>query len=489
MASVMSRKGLVAAVALMVAGPADRTTAAPWLEAGSRQLRQDAELLAATGLIGGPVNAWPMPAAQLCRSAAVDARPEVAAAQRRVRAACVAAATGGIEVTTALTNDPALIRDFSGGAREPVDLAGRWIGTVGRLHLSLGAGYRGGQSGADLHLEPSYAALDLGGWALYGGYVEHWWGPGNEQALLFSNNARPFPKLGIRRLTPTPIDLPLLRYLGPVAAEAFVGVLTESRSDFDNPAMAGMRLAFRPLPGLEIGLNRALQLCGRGRPCDAGTILDALVAFGNRDNSGTPNEPGNQLAGFDLTLTRRIGRVTARLYVEAEGEDENHFIVEQYGRLAGVDLAGPIGRDGATWSLRAEYANTLASKLFGTGRGYAGSFYNHFIYSDGYRYRGQAIGSSLDTDGRMLTFAGALTDARDRRFYTSWRLTALNRTDRPGHVLAPARESLNLMTVGAELPVGQGGIRLEARVSDDELGRAGRLPVAGQIELGWRARL
>lgn len=474
------------------AAAAAPSSASPWFEAGSRQLRQDVELLAAAGLVRGPLNLWPLPAASVCGAAGAgrSVAPDVAAAARRVADACRAAGqASSAEARVEVSNDPALIRDFGGGARAEVDASGRITRTVGRLHLSLGAGYRSGQDGSDVHVEPSYAVLDLGGWALYGGYVEQWWGPGHEQALLFSNNARPFPKLGIKRLTPAAIDVPILRWLGPVAVEAFAGVLTEQRSDFDHPAVAGIRLAFSPAPGLEIGLNRALQLCGENRPCDAGTIFDALVAFGNRDNTGTPDEPGNQLAGFDISYTRRIGGVTAQLYAEAEGEDENHFFVEQYGRLAGLDLTGPAGPGGATWSLRTEWANTLASKLFGTSRRYAGSFYNNSLYTEGFRYRRHAIGSSLDTDGWMMTLAGAYTDAADRRLYASWRGVAVNRTNGGGHAVSPTREAFNLVSVGAELPVGASRLTLEARMADDIASRAGRLPVSGQVEIGWRTAL
>lgn len=464
--------------------------AAPWAEVGSVQLRQDVELLMAAGLVEGPLNAWPLPLDRFCTDALVSGHaPDVAAAVRRVAKACGAARqTTSTEVRIAATNRAALIRDFGAGARRPADASLRLQHDIGRLHLNLGVGYRSGQRRADLHFEPSYATFDLGGWALYGGYVEHWWGPGHENALLFSNNARPFPKVGLKRLAARPIDLPLLRLLGPVGFDAFAGVLTERRNDFDNPAVAGIRLAFNPVPGLEIGLNRALQLCGEGRPCGAGTILDALIAFGNRDNTGTPDEPGNQLAGFDLSYTRRIAGVTAQLYAEAEGEDENHFFVEQYGRLVGLDLTGGAGR-GSTWSLRFEHIDTLASKLFGNSDRYAGSFYNNSIYFDGFRFGGQAIGSSLGTDGKMLTVAGALTTIDDRRLYASVRNVELNRTNLAGHELTTETTDFRLATIGAEIPVGRGEFRIEARLSDEERGRAGRLPGTGQLELSWRTQL
>ncbi|MFS2022030.1 capsule assembly Wzi family protein, partial [Massilia sp. CT11-108] len=76
---------------------------------------------------------------------------------------------------------------------------------------------------------------------LYGGYAETWWGPGEDGTLLFSTSARPFPKVGFKRLSPEPIDLPVLRWLGPIRFDAFAGVLDEER-EFSNPGVIGIRI-------------------------------------------------------------------------------------------------------------------------------------------------------------------------------------------------------------------------------------------------------
>ncbi len=386
----------------------------------------------------------------------------------------------GAEARLGLTTAPAVMRGFADAPRADTDLSAALSHDVGPLHLRLGVGQRDGR----LNAEPSRVTLDLDGWALYGGYVEHWWGPGRETALLLSTNAAPFPKLGIRRTTPAPIDLPLLRALGPVGVEMFAGVLTERRSDFDNPGLIGMRVAFAPAAGLEIGLNRALQLCGAGRPCSLRLIANGLIAFGNRDNSGTANEPGNQLAGFDVSWRRTFGGIAAHGYVEMEGEDENNLIVEQFGRLAGVELSGAAGSDGAGWTVHAEAVDTLAVKLFG-GKDYPGSFYNHSIYADGFRYRRRAIGSSLDGDGRMLVVAGSLTDAGDRRVYASWRHVDLNRSARSRNPLTPEAVSFGQLAGGIELPARAGRLRLEARVADGRARASGVVPRA-LLELSLR---
>ncbi|MDO9487033.1 MAG: capsule assembly Wzi family protein, partial [Sphingomonadaceae bacterium] len=291
---------------------------------------------------------------------------------------------------------------------------------------------------------------------------------------------------GIRRTTPAPIDLPLLRALGPVGVEMFAGVLTEERGDFDHPGLIGMRVAVAPAPGLEIGLNRALQLCGAGRPCSLGLVVDGLIGLGNRDNSGTPDEPGNQLAGFDVSYRRQLGAVAAHAYLEMAAEDENNLIVEQFGRLAGIELSGAAGPDGARWQLHAEAVDTLAVKLFG-GKDYPGSFYNHHIYTDGFRYRRRALGSSLDGDGRMLVVSGSVSDANDRRAYASWRNVDLNRSGSPRNPLTPAPVSFDQLTGGLEIPALAGRLRLEARVADGSAAAGGVVPRA-QLELSFQIR-
>lgn len=466
--------------------------ASPWAEVGDRQLRQDVEMLKAAGIIRGPVNSWPLPWAQLDQAvaAADDASlpPHLSMAARRIAVLSERAnRRGRYEVRAAATNEPALVRDFGNSARADVDAAVRAEHSFGRLYVSYGVGWRDNQHGKDIHFEPSYAAYALGNWALYGGYVEHWWGPGHDSALLFSNSARPFPKIGIKRLAPVPIDFPVLEWLGPWRFDAFVGLLDEKRNDFNNPAVAGFRFAFEPVQGLEIGLNRALQLCGRGRPCSFGTWTDALVGIGDADNTGTLNEPGNQLAGFDISYTRMIGRVSAQLYVEAEAEDEDNVLIDKFARLGGLTLTGPIGEGGASWQLTAEYADTLAIKAFGRMR-YPGTMYNNFIYTDGFTYRDRPIGHSIDGDSEMISVGVAVNDTQNRRWYASYRGVDLNRTSSANNRISANAEKINIGTVGVEWPTQFGDIRLEGRFQDDRPDTPGESKAQGQFELAWRSR-
>lgn len=474
-------------VAIATAGAAQ---AGPWIEAGDRQARSDVELLAAAGVIRGPVNSWPLPWAQIADAieSANSLPPHLAAAARRLGVLSARAEQRTrYEARAFATNEPALVRDFGATAREEGDVSVRAEHDFGALSISYGVGWRDGQHGNDVHFEPSQAALALGNWALYGGYVDTWWGPGNDGALLFSSNARPFPKIGIKRLSPEPFNFPVLSLLGPWRFDMFAGLLNEERSDFSNPAVIGMRFSFMPVQGLEIGLNRAIQLCGRNRPCSAGTIKDALIGFGDADNTGTLNEPGNQLAGFDISYTRMLGQVAAKLYMEAEAEDEDNVLIDQFGRLAGLTLSGPFGQNGTTWSLGVEFADTLAIKAFGNRR-YPGSFYRNFIYTQGFSYRREVIGHSIEGDSKMLSVSASVTDAINRRFYGSLRSVELNRTGSGLNFVSATPEKVNIATLGTEWPTAVGDIRLEARLQDDRPNTPGQSREQAQFEFGWRTR-
>jgi hypothetical protein len=489
----MTRKITVPLLAVLaVVASTVPAAAGPWLDAGDRQVRADVELLKAAGVMRGPVNAWPLPWAQISdaleRSRGSSLPPHVVAAAERLRRLSDRdEQKSRYEVEARVTNRPSVVRDFGDSAREDGDLGVRAEHDLGRLYLSYGIGYRDKQQGRDVHFETAHAAYALGNWALYGGYVEHWWGPGHDSALLFSTNARAMPRVGIKRLMPYPIDFPVLRWLGPWRLDVFAGVATEDRGDFDNPGIAGIRVAFEPVRGLEIGLNRGLQLCGRGRPCGAGTIFDAIVGISDADNTGTPDEPGNQLAGFDISYTRMFGNVAAQIYTEWEAEDEDNVLIDQFARLAGITLTGGIGDGGASWTFLGEWSDTLAIKFLGSRR-YPGSFYNNFIYTDGFTYRDRALGHSLDGDSELLTAGLSVTDSHNRRYYGTYRHVDINKSGLASHRISANRESFDSLEAGIEWPTPYGDISLEARYDGDAPDTPGVTDSKAAFEVGWRTR-
>jgi hypothetical protein len=523
----MRKFALLATVLGLIAGaPA---FAGPLAEVGDRQLRQDVDLLAAAGLIQGPVDSWPLAWAQIDAglNRAHDGReldPYLKSAVARLdRLADFAAQRVSLDVRLGATNNVSVARDFGTLARGQFDGSGRVEFNSSVVSVAIGAGLRSGAGNPDsnyVHFEPSQVVIRLDNWALYGGFTEEWFGPGHDGALLWSNSTRPMPKIGLKRLNPNPVDFPVLRWLGPLQFEIFGGVLNEDR-DYRNTIVVGTRLSFTPARGLQIGLNRSQMLCGEGRPCGFKQLELSFIGVGNSDNP-KPGDPlafyaqaGNQLAGWDISYTHRFGPVAAKFYVEAEAEDFDNIILEQYSRMIGTTLSGPWGKRGASWTATIEYADTQAASLFngtplesvtGGETTYPYSMYNHSLYTSGYTYRGRPIGYWTDGDSHNLSFSGAVTDTHNRRWYGSVRSVNINFNNlgnpplavfpRPDGTPGPAisyrvsanNEKFALLTAGAEVPTAFGDVRIEARYQTDSPNTPGAHDGKAAIEVQFRQR-
>lgn len=488
-------RGVLTALALSLAGaPA---LAAPWADAGDVRLRQDVELLADYGLLGGPIASWPLPLTQINDAVAnIDVAtqpPHVAAAVERLRIQLnVSQQRSVYSFELNGTNDPSLVRDFGDTAREDVNATVKVVHELGGTTISYGVGWRSEQHGKNYHFEDTYIARRFGNWAGYVGYVDTWWGPGQESALLMSNSSRPFPKIGLKRLSPDAFNLPVLKWLGPWRFDAFLGRLEKDRGDYENPLLMGMRFSFKPAQAVEIGLSRTMQLCGKDRPCGFGIWRDAIFAFGTKDNTGTLDEPGNQIAGIDMRINGRIGSLAASAYGEVIGEDGDGILFEQLSYTAGGTLSGGTS-GGSIWKLGVEYTDTYAFFLTEKPAGYVGnrspgSTYNHFIYHDGYTYRDRPIGMSLDGDSRLFSLTASLTDKKNRRFYGAVRKADINVTDTPRYRISQNNEDMWIGEAGVEWPTRWGDIRVEGRLQTDEPNTPGRSPLKGQLELGLRTR-
>lgn len=497
---------LLAAV-LCMAMPVTSAMADPWARPGDARLRSDIELLAAHGYVLGPIDAWPLPWAQIERGLARAREdralaPVLQAAVGRVsRQAELAQNSSTFEVRLSATNDAALVRTFDRVSRNRAEASVLASHDLGRLHVSWGGSWQSDGSSrepATRHgngFAPDGSQISLrvfDNWMLYGGWVDSWWGAGVDGALLFSTSARPFPRVGFRRLEPFNINAPVLRWLGPITFEAFAGVATEKR-DYDNPGIVGMRLAMQPAPGFEIAFNRGLQLCGSGRPCSLKVVGNALIGFGDLDNTGTADEPGNQLAGFDFSIRRPLGSNGAaiKLHFATVAEDEAKILIEQFAQQFGVGVMLPVGRNGALVDAGAEFTDTEASKFFGKisgGRTWPGSMYNHFIYRDGWTYGRRPIGYSLDGDARAWTVHAALTDERHRRWNVALRHIQLNMNNISRYRISQNREKILQLEGGVNWPTAIGDIKATARLQDNAPNTPDADTARIQFELGLLSR-
>lgn len=162
----------------------------------------------------------------------------------------------------------------------------------------------------------------------------------------------------------------------------------------------GLRLVVRPWPWLELGVSRTMQVGGEGRDNSLRVFLKSVLG---RDNScyqrGCSEQPGNQLGGYDARLSLDRWLPGVALYGQLIGEDSRPDDIPLPAKnmvLAGAEWR----RDGAMAFV--EWTDTVAKAL--------GTAYNHFIYTDGYRYQGQPLGHWADGDSNLWTVGGLMPD-------------------------------------------------------------------------------
>ena len=238
------------------------------------------------------------------------------------------------------------------------------------------------------------------GWpqaTLEAGRFSVWWGPGRHGSLLFTANAEPVR--GVRLRNPRPIPLGRwLKFLGMFQYDLFVARLEESRP-IPHSLLSGVRVAVRPSRYLEIGLSRAIHFGGSGRGSGISEWWEAFK--GTKENE--PGNEGNQLAGFDLSVTLPFRVQPVRIYLEAAGEDQATFLGVPYptkpAYLGGIFLPALFG------SRRADFRAEFARNHF---QDYGPAWYVHSASGGGYahRYRGEILGHHMGTDAQDIFLEG-----------------------------------------------------------------------------------
>jgi hypothetical protein len=414
-----------------------------FLPVGDKRLREDLTLLVDEGVINLPVNEWP-----LARKDVADALLSVNAremqdlalqhALARVRAAVTPpedAATWRVREVSIVAGQPGLLRNEGTLGRENGEITSRGGATTDRYSINLSAtGVLDPQDEQEIRLDGSDISVRWGNWIFSANQMDRWWGPGHDGSLILSNNARPMTALSLDRIRSLPVDLPVLRWLGPWRFSGFLGLMERHRTDVDRPLFMGMRLVFKPAPIFEFGLSRTAQFCGRGRRCDLTTFGRVLIGRDNRGIRGLPDdpneEPGNQMAGFDVRIVSPFNPLPVAVYAQEIGEDNSSSgVPERYLGLFGAETWFLL-RSGSVMRAHVEYANTKV-KWYDSELEYDTS-YVQSIFFEGYRFRGRNIGHTTDGDSESVSVMLSLTTGKGNRWGALVRRGRLDRCCTPG---------------------------------------------------------
>jgi hypothetical protein len=265
--------------------------------------------------------------------------------------------------------------------------------------------------------------------------------------------------------------------MGPWTFTTFMDQLDDER--YVNDALLfGLRGSIRPPgTGLEIGISRAAQWCGDGRPCDLSTFFDLLVGNDNKGVNVDPeDEPGNQLGGFDIrwSLPKQI---PVALYMQWIGEDGRGGGegIGAWLRQLGIEHWGKLG--GLSHRTHFEVSDsTCREGGFGSSDMIPDCAYEHHIYQTGYRYNGRAIGHPGDGDTLSYSLGSTLVQSTGPVWNVLLRYMEINREGLPDsrHSLSSTpQEQMDLqisherMTAYGRFHAGLGARRLEDKASGE----------------------
>lgn len=408
---------------------------------GNLQLRNDLQDLNDRRVINIPMTAWPVAwkdvqqalSASDIKENQLDAAG--VAALSRVRLGVQSAlqtGSGGAYLSVSGSSEPRIIRTFENTPREDAELGLAWSWLGERFTARLDAtGVDNPIDGDTFRPDGTYVGMTMGNWMLSAGWQERWWGPGRDGSLIMSTNARPAPGVTIQRQASTAPKWKWLRWIGPWTLTSFIEVLDDERA-VEDAWLWGFRTSFRPVTNLEIGLSRAAQWCGEGRPCDVQTFLRVLNGNDNRGaNVDIEDEPGNQLGGIDVrwALPRQI---PIALYMQWIAEDtrKTGAQLRLWMQQAGIEYWGKLGS--LTHRTHLEFVDTNSHLgALGEGSAQPNVAYNHDIFRTGYRYLGKSIGHGMDNDATSVSLGSTLLDSAGNTWSFSARKMKINRNGDP----------------------------------------------------------
>ena len=434
-----------------------------YLPVGDGHLRSDLKLLADAGVIRLSTLAWPMPRADVARAleeARITGDSGLATVLGRVRARVLGPeATSGLRL---VGGHPARLREFETPGREDGN-ATLWA-TTGDVNWSATGVVTWVTDAADRHpvrFDGSEFTMHVGNWLFGINALDRWWGPGIEESLILSNNARPVPAIMIDRATSVPFESRWLHWIGPWRLTSFLGQMDGSRHDVRHPLYWGIRVEAQPRPWMQIGLQRVSMFCGEHRRCGPRTWWDMLVGkYAANNNVSQPDNPGDSLAGFDLRFTLP-GRVPVSLYSQLIGEDVGQYIPFKYLGQFGLEASGATAA-GASWRGFVEYSNSTCNfyrdNYGGSKPPLFGCAYDHNLYNvEGYRYLGRAVGATTDNDSRLWAVGFRFAPAHGGEWTTKILAGDLNRGSVQLNELTPVRTSYRAAEAGWSADLGRHG--------------------------------
>jgi membrane-associated phospholipid phosphatase len=256
----------------------------------------------------------------------------------------------------------------------------------------------------------AYVAYNWHDYQLSFGKQSLWWGPGEQSALLFSNNAEPVTMFRVDKTTPQKLPS-ILGWLGPLRIQFFVGQLSGhelvntqtglvalGNGVGPQPFLHGQKVSFHPTQNFEFSVSRTAIFGGPEFPFTPHRLFNSLFSRGNTFGA---TDPGDRRSSVDFTYRIPKLRKWLTFYTDAMAEDEISPIgyprrsafwagiyVPQLPRLQRLDFRAEGG-----------FTDLPAGLLF------PGFYYFNVRYLNGYTNAGSILGSWVGREGHGVALS------------------------------------------------------------------------------------
>ena len=222
------------------------------------------------------------------------------------------------------------------------------------------------------------------------GFIERWWGPGNDNSLMLSNYSDPQPGIYLESLSGFRFKN-FMSFIGKVNYSFFVNFLDDERF-IKNTNLIGARITLQPVTNLTLGFSRVTMFGGDDRPDSFQSFVDNLFRLTRTENGV---DLSNEIAGYDLKYNFNINKILISSYFQLIGEDEVRFTPSTKIFTYGNEII--FLKNGLLRSVGIEYSDTIAD--FGDRYNVT---YEHGSYKSGYRYKNLPLGAFIDGDSIFL---------------------------------------------------------------------------------------
>ncbi|MEX2567789.1 MAG: capsule assembly Wzi family protein [Cyclobacteriaceae bacterium] len=262
-----------------------------------------------------------------------------------------------------------------------------------------------------------------------------WWGPGQFNGLIFSNNAAGFPHFTFNSLRP------LHTFMGSFEFQMISGWLSPYRGSFSQVPtlndgyqsalpnrpkyLNGMTFSYQPkwVPGLHLGVNRVFQVFNHTMGASFADIFPVFTGITKASTDLLEQEQSGQFTGgrdqqISVFARYMVPAVQAEIYAEYGRRDHalnwREFAMNpEHARafLMGFQKLVPLDKQGTSVQVRAEMAQQQESinRIIRYGSGYGASWAMHGR-ARGFTQKGQALGMGIGTGNNHQLIEVSLVD-------------------------------------------------------------------------------